>query len=137
MTEIRELFGSEFSLKTLARHNEHMLYDSSSLVLKAAQETLKAAKMSKTEMLDFGALEVLKVIMRLGIISEETLSLRANDLLVKALDTWIKYADRMDSEGTGAPNVVINFVPLNDEEIRKSKTKGSSEDDQQGVSELL
>lgn len=117
MTEIRELYVSEFSLKSLARHAEHILYDSSSLVLKASQECLKVSKMSKAEMLDFGATELLKVITRLKVVSEETLSLRANDLLVRSLETWLKYVDKMEPGTLESPRpVILNFRTISDPE---------------------
>lgn len=128
MTEIRELYGSEFSLKSLARHAEHIFYDSSSLVLKASQECLKVSKMSKAEMLDFGATELLKVITRLRVISEETLSLRANDLLARSLETWLKYADKMEPEVTEVSKpVIINIHRVDSpEDVERLKASNGS-----------
>ena len=91
--EIRALVGSQFSLRTLRNHYDHVEVDSSSYASEpvADLDTMD----TQADMVKFGVSELQKIIVKLGTIVDQTGSLRATDHLVRALDSWARYSDRL------------------------------------------
>lgn len=115
--EIRALFGSQFSLRTLRNHYDHVEVDSSAYAPKKLP-TLEPMN-TQADMVNFGIRELQKIIVKLGDIVENTGSLRATDHLVRALDSWGRYSDRLQATQTHSspvPTVVFNITDFDPSE---------------------